>query len=427
MIPQPQITASSRAYRSMPIRTKPWSEVTLRDVEDLITREIREDATIEFKRQLNLVDRDQKGEFLKDVSAMANAVGGTIIYGAIEGEGDLRGQIIQVQGQALDRDQVELQITNLLRDGLDERLDGVLFKALPTTVAGEYVCVLRIPSSPLAPHRIKMGEKPQFHARGSVSNAPLNTRQIREMILQRSTAIDKALDLIERRTAEAKAAGPKRRYWDEGVAPPDQIILHVIPLFPLSEGWGDPDRHRRLLGVPPLGDEEPYDSPFYAAQGMYIRIEGARHVLFLRAGGIEFQRYDALFRPRQEDAAARLEAWRVELDVLNALEHCKALTEDGLLPLPALISLRILDVAGTGMLMSPGRRHLPIQHLQTDLDVFLTPFVVSAWGEASDQQVRHIFDEMWQAWHFPRCRNYYPDGRHHRYNRAGDVIPADQL
>lgn len=218
----------------MPIRTKPFSEVTLRDVEDLIPREIQEDTTIEFKRQLDLETRDHKTEFLKDVSAMANAAGGTIIYGAVEGDGDERGQIVRIQGQALNRDETALQITNLLRDGLDERLDGVLFKALPTEHAGEYVCVLRIPASPLAPHRVKLHEKPQFYLRGQVSSAPMNTRQIREMILQRESAVDRALALVESRTPTEGPRGCAKRHRS----------LRGGALY--QPGSGDPARHTAL-------------------------------------------------------------------------------------------------------------------------------------------------------------------------------------
>jgi hypothetical protein len=413
----------------MPIRNKPFSTITLQDVESLITREIREDTTIEFKRQLNLDDRDQKAEFLKDISAMANALGGTIIYGAVEGEGDQRGQIVRVQGQMLEPDAVELQITNLLRDGLDERLDGVLFRALPIGDTGEYVCVLRIPTSPLAPHRIKYGEKPQFYARGSVSNSPLNTRQIREMIIQRATAMDNALAVVEKRTIELKSAGARRRrFLGEGLAPPDQIILHVIPLFPQTLGWRlGPDRQTRLLQVPPFGSEEPYHNPYYATEGMYSRFENEKHVLFLRGGGIEFQRYDVLSRHKTEIQPPILNAWQVELDVLRALGQCQTLTNDGLLPLPVLISLRLLAVSDSGIQRRPSRGDPPLTtHLQSDSDVIVSPFVLGSWEEVREL-ARHVFDEMWQAWHQPQCTNYYSDGRHHRYNFHWDVIHPDDV
>ena len=410
----------------MPIRTKPWSEVTLQDVEDLIDREIREDATIEFKRQLNFSTDDEKREFLKDVSAMANAVGGTIVFGAEEGTGEQRGQIVRIRGQAVAPDDLELRITNILRDNLDERLGGVLFKALPTAVAGEYVLVLRIPASPLAPHRITYREKPQFYIRGNVSTNPMNTREIREMVLQRESAVDRAQHLVEDRTRILQAAGLRRNdtlhFNKLPFQNPDQVVLHVIPLFPAAGGWQlGPERERRLMSVRPLGAREPFDRPFYTAEGMYSRFHERRHVLFLRGGGVEFQRYDVLDRARPEGAAPFLQAWRIETDILKALAECAALTEDGLLPLPVLISVRLLDVEGTLLKGFPDD-WMNGEHPQTDSDVFLTPVVIHGWGQFAEEQVRQVFDEMWQAWHLPACANYHPDGRHHEYDEGGRII-----
>jgi hypothetical protein len=409
----------------LPIRTKPWSEVVLQDVTDLILREVREDGGIEFKRQLNLATRNDKAEFLKDVSGMANGVGGTIIYGAAEGDGEQRGQIVRLRGQALEPDAVGLQITNLLRDALDERLDGVMFKALPTAMSGEFVCVLRVPASPLAPHRIALGEKPQFYVRGSAATTPMNTHQIREMMLQRVTAEDRVIDEVERRTRLLENAAARRNdtlhFNDAPFTNPDQVVLHVLPLFPHANGWRlGPANERRLMSVHALGANTPFDRALYSLEGMTSEFPHRRKVLFLRRGGIEFQRYDVL--ERDALSAPRLKAWEVERDILRALDECAALTADGLLPLPVLVSVRLLDVGGSVL-----KRHLRDweygQHLQSDRHVFLTPVILTRWGDGAHAQVRAVFDEMWQAWHFAECGSYYPDGCHHRYDEGGFVVP----
>lgn len=413
----------------MPIRTKPFTEISLADVQDLIAREVREDTTLEFKRQLNLENRDQRYEFLRDVTAMANAGGGTIIYGAVEGsEGDRRGRIVAIQGQVLEPDDTDRKIQQLLRDGVDERLTGVLFKALPTDVSGERVCVLRIPSSPLAPHRITLGEKAQFYLRGSGSNHPMNTRQLRESMLLRATAQDRALELINKRTEDCKFAGSRRRdprLTGAVVTHSDQVVLHIIPLFPREEGWDlGPEQERRLMEVRPLGFPEAFEHPFYALEGMYSRYRDRRHVLFLRDGGLEFQQYDILARG-PEGVPPRFEAWRMEVDVLRALEDCERLTADGLLPLPMVISLRIMDVAGSVLQRSPHDGFFG-EHKNLEHDVFLTPTVIHAWGPEAKRRIRRTFDQMWQAWHLPQSTCYYSDGEHHQYSERGYLIPRPE-
>jgi hypothetical protein len=81
----------------MPIRSIPFDQITADHARDLIERKIREGPTLDFKQQLKL-DDSGKLDLLGDVTAMANAVGGTIIYGAVEGEGEDRGLIVDVNG-----------------------------------------------------------------------------------------------------------------------------------------------------------------------------------------------------------------------------------------------------------------------------------------------------------------------------------------
>jgi predicted HTH transcriptional regulator len=77
----------------MPIRTTPWDDISISDVQDLIARRVREDRTLEFKEEFPFNDSG-KLNFLQDVTAMANAEGGTLIYGAHEGSGDDKGLIV---------------------------------------------------------------------------------------------------------------------------------------------------------------------------------------------------------------------------------------------------------------------------------------------------------------------------------------------
>lgn len=155
---------------------------------------------------------------------------------------------------------------------------------------------------------------------------------------------------------------------------------------------------------------------------MYSRFHERRHVLFLRGGGIEFQRYDVLDRREHVRGTPRLQAWPVEADVLRALRDCAALTDDGLLPLPVLVSVHLLDVGQTVIEGSPDARHDP-HILQTEADVALTPVVLHAWGEPAEEQIKDLFDEMFQVWHRRESPNFYEDGSHVQYDDYGRRIP----
>src|SRR5689334_4462699 len=136
----------------MPIRTKPFDKIEAADIDALLARGAREDRTIDFKLILKLDTRDDYGEFLKDVTAFANAAGGTLLYGVREGQDQQEGVIVDLPGVDLKPDEVQRQIDMILRDGTDQRLVGVMHRAVPRD-DGRFYYVVRVPPSPLAPHK----------------------------------------------------------------------------------------------------------------------------------------------------------------------------------------------------------------------------------------------------------------------------------
>jgi len=62
----------------------PLDDIREDDVRTLVENETEESIRLEFKRQLNIDDRKHKAEAAKDVSALANTVGGRILYGIAE-------------------------------------------------------------------------------------------------------------------------------------------------------------------------------------------------------------------------------------------------------------------------------------------------------------------------------------------------------
>jgi len=63
---------------------KSLTEITEADLQYYVDNEVAENLCIEYKQQLPGEDYDSRKEFLSDVSAFANAVGGHIIFGIRE-------------------------------------------------------------------------------------------------------------------------------------------------------------------------------------------------------------------------------------------------------------------------------------------------------------------------------------------------------
>ena len=65
----------------MNLDAKRPSEIELEDIQSLVEDEVQEGKRLEYKRDLPGTSADEKAEFLRDVSAFANASGGYLIYG----------------------------------------------------------------------------------------------------------------------------------------------------------------------------------------------------------------------------------------------------------------------------------------------------------------------------------------------------------
>src|SRR5690348_11738053 len=106
---------------------------------------IAESRQLEFKQNIGNSDEEIK-EFLKDVSAMANAAGGDIVYGIVEAvdqNGNTTANAVNgVAGQ--NADDVSLRLDNLVRDCIKPRLVGCGIQHVPLA-NGNSCFVVRVP------------------------------------------------------------------------------------------------------------------------------------------------------------------------------------------------------------------------------------------------------------------------------------------
>ncbi len=403
----------------------PFDDISAEHIGRLVQNEVFEDRTLEYKAALELETRDQRAEFLKDVSGFANGQGGTIVYGVREGEGDAKGRAIETVPMSLRPDATHQLIDEILRDGIDERIPGVLHKAVACE-GGKFFYVVRIPPSPLAPHMVSFGQlRYRFYSRQNATTQPMNASEIKATALRATSAFDRASSEISTRVGLAVDRATRRRFAigaDENT-PSNQALLHVVPLFPLEDPWelATASLEQRLGSVRAFGAEHAYGSPpRYTQDGLYNINEGMRHVAFLRSGAIEFQTYDVLHRHEQGEVF-RFYAWILEQDIIQALESCVGLTADGLLPFPLMIQVTLLEVSGSVLHGHPTGRPDPQRPIE-DERVTVGPYLLNAWGEPAIELSRKLFNEIWQSWGIAQSRNYEQDGTRRWYTQAGERV-----
>jgi hypothetical protein len=417
----------------LPIRVAPFEAIDAALIESLGSLRVREDRTLDFKRDLNLSDRDQQSEFLRDVTAFANASGGTLLYGVEEGRGDEEGIISGFPGIELPQaDTTHRLIEDMLRNSVDERPMGVLHRAVPRD-DGRFYYIVRVPPSPLAPHMVMVGRhKSKFFLRANTTTDTMDARQIKETSLRAASAYDRALAVVEERRrvliARSGLAPEEGGMSDHPRDDVSQLMLHVVPLFPAPGGFAISEARvvERLAVASPLGWSAQNVDRRFTLDGLYLRYGERVRAGYLRSGAAEFLEHPIARsnQPEMEAGVGRpsiVRGWEICQDVLRTLDECAGLTSEGLLPLPLVVCLTLSGVRGSKFKTSPRGSGIAPEAL--DLDVVpVTPLVLHAWDATAAAQARGAFDELSQAWGLPRDRNYL-EGRRIWWSEI-DRMPA---
>jgi hypothetical protein len=152
----------------------------------IINAQATEGQTLEFKSELP--DRSDRGraEFLKDVSALANASGGAILFGVVEEKGAAE----SLAGLRLDDPDAEVRrLSQILESGIEPRIAGI--KLAPISLGDSDVLVVDVPESLDAPHRYIFNNHSKFVQRMGTHTSELSYDQLRAAFTRTSARIEK--------------------------------------------------------------------------------------------------------------------------------------------------------------------------------------------------------------------------------------------
>lgn len=200
-----------------------------------LEKKIPEGYYLDYKIELSRkADKDEKREFLKDVTGFANANGGNIIIGAQEPSETLtlEDQLIGI----VDGDKIAHDLERLASSSIDPRIPGL--RILPVTLSigrskGRYAIVVHIPPSLGRPHMVnykdeKGKEHKTFYVRHTESTVSMSTHEVRESVFASATAEARAKDYLERMEKEV------REYF---VGKQPTVLLQAMPLIPMAQPW----------------------------------------------------------------------------------------------------------------------------------------------------------------------------------------------
>jgi Putative DNA-binding domain len=165
---------------------RPLSEQGYSDLKAFLEQQVGEGLTLDYKRELTDSPRN-RGELCRDVSALANSQGGTIVYGVDE-QGSDRTPILPPHGTArrLSNQAVEEWAAQVLRDGVQPRIGVEMGTFGMQETPDKCLLVVRTTASPLAPHMVTLkGDNRyygRFYRRSNYENRIAEEYEVREMM-----------------------------------------------------------------------------------------------------------------------------------------------------------------------------------------------------------------------------------------------------
>jgi Putative DNA-binding domain len=377
-------------------------ETTEQSLASLITAEIHEGKTIEYKREIALNSSDQKRKFVRSVASFANASGGEMIFGmeAIDGKAS------QIRPLAdFDPDAGVRLLRDLVRAHVQPPLFGTEFKPVP--VQNGWALVMRVGRSWKPPHMVTFDGDNRFYTRDANGCVPMNISEIREAFLASGTVKERIQEyrfqrLSAIRSGEHPLKLPKLPF----------SVLHILPFRSFVE---DSEVNMNALAQEDLYPPSNWRSfgPTYDMDGTYgCGWDGDRecgnYTFVSRSGCIEGLTNAGL--PARQDwkyisnPGFEKQFFKIIPKYFNLLRKLNVEP-------PVVVALTLLDVSGFCLYSGPmtslsahGVR--PIR--QRDLS--LPAITVSSFDQPVEEMLRPIFDALWNSCGLKRSFNYNQDG-----------------
>jgi hypothetical protein len=333
---------------------------------------------------------NRKFEFLKDVSSMANADGGVIVYGVRQDQSGAPAEMVALDLENID--ELHNRIDLILNDNLDERIPGLRHRAVPRP-DGRHYYVVQVPQSYLAPHVITMpSTKPRFYLRVNTVNVPMTARQIKDASLLVERAQNRAIAFVEKRVEwNARFQGPA-------------YIFNMVPLYSKSYQLDltDADVIKNLSS---LGS----GNPVHSVHGYLIKNEAQNrreHVLITRDGAVEKFRVPIAKTSQSSGDIPLIAVTPLEKKILEFSTAVATHAQPGVVELPALISLNLVGLKGIGIW---GKDGFGSEQVFDEDQITPDPVILHSWSEL-EGVLKNFFDVIWQSFGEYGSPNYDENG-----------------
>jgi len=380
------------------------------DLNALVTNQVIESKTIEYKESLPGNSLSDKKEFLADVCSFANTAGGDLIFGITEDRDS--GIPKSVNGVDIPNvDEEKSRLSSLIRNGIEPRIWRVDIHPVRLSNS-KTTLVIRIPNSWNSPHRVSLRGSNKFYARHASGKYEMDVGELR-------TAF----------TLSEAVAGNIRRFREDrvskviaGETPVPLLGSARIVLHLMSMGAFDPGRNYDIQKKPPLPREmKPINLSTqcfrYNFDGLLHTSETAKrgvygYVQLFRNGMVEAID-GSLLEPTDEALIIRGLAY--ERQLINSTSEYLHLLEGLNIEPPILLFLTLIGVKGYSItFVAPGRTEMPITGTVDTIerDLLLVPeIVIESYDVTVSEAMKPCFDSVSNASGLSRSLSYNDKGK----------------
>ncbi|MGR3176208.1 MAG: AlbA family DNA-binding domain-containing protein [Candidatus Scalindua sp.] len=379
---------------------KNLSELTIDDIHLLLENEVREGRALEYKQELPDNTDRKKISFLAEISALANTVGGDLIFG-ISDEKGVPSAIPGVKIKNLDQEL--LRLDNIIRTGIEPRLASVSIREIKK---GEdvYVVVIRVKRSWIAPHRVKFQDHSKFYARSSAGKYPFDVTELRNSFLL-SDRISERIRSFRNNRINSLLGNEELPV---SLASGGKLVVHIIPFL----SFADPRPNITL------GHDQGIDFRPIGAGGWNTKINLEGYLFYSAGRQKPCDAYTQLYRfgtlesvvvldPDDDDKLVLPSRWYEEEIYKGCSSQLKSLSMLGI-ETPIYIFISLLEMQGYRLGVGPEFFGKPVE---LDRELILLPEgVVNDYGENLFNVLRPAFDVVWNAFGYEGSYNFDENG-----------------
>jgi len=397
---------------------KQFDAITKEDIDALVTDQVCEKRTIEYKQELPGNTDENKREFLADVSSFANAGGGDLVFGITESDG------IPVEAKGLNcvSDSEILRLESMIRDGLEPRIIGVHTKPIEGFTVG-CILIMRIPKSWNAPHIIKFKNYSRFYTRNSAGKYQMDVTEIRSAFLLSESLSEKMRQFRDDRLSKILAnETPVSLSENPGIA------LHLLPLESFTSNniidMTYFSGYNHILKVAYGGNNgSRFNLDGVVAQGLQQEDGKIKsYCQFYRTGQLEH--VDRAILAYHSARSKFLPIKNFEVHLINALASYLVLLKKLDISCPIIVSLCLFGAKDICWMNNDGDFTLPIDReilILPEITISEYPTELNSVETRKDEidncviiskMIKPILDSLWNAAGKSKCFNYTTNGEY---------------